>query len=92
MPMNMNRFKAEIIDKANLTARECEVLALICEAKPDKVIASDLGISSRTVHNHIDMIYIKMGLREASINARCAAIVTAVIKGMVRLSAAASSL
>ncbi len=88
----MNEFKAEIIWPNNLTPRESEILALICEAKPDKVIARDLGISSGTVHTHIDTIYLKMDIRKASINARCAAIVSAVIQGMVRLSKNTSGL
>ncbi|MGZ8164101.1 MAG: response regulator transcription factor [Methylobacter sp.] len=79
------KIKAEIIDHANLTQRESEVLALICEAAPDKIIARRLAISISTVNVHIDNIYKKLEVRADCINSRSAAISAAVINGMVRL-------
>lgn len=80
------RVSAEIIDKRDLTDRECQVLALICEGAPDKIIARQLAISIKTVGAHIEHIYLKMQIRRASVNVRCAAIAHAVAHGMIRLS------
>lgn len=43
-----------------LTPRETEILQLLCQAKPYKIIADDLGISVGTVHSHIKAIYRKL--------------------------------
>jgi len=78
--------KAEVIDKKNLTEQESQILALICEGAPDKVIARKLAISIKTVSHHCEHLYFKLQVREASINVRCAVIANAVVRGMVRLS------
>lgn len=78
--------EAKIIDRANLTPKESEVLRLICEGVPDKIIARRLAISIRTVEHHCDHIYDKLAVKTASVNARCAAIATAVARGLVLLS------
>ena len=80
------KIKAEILDQNNLTPRECDVLMLVCEGKADKVIAQQLAISAKTVSCHLDHLYQKLEIREASINARCAAISNSVARGIVRLS------
>jgi DNA-binding NarL/FixJ family response regulator len=82
----MQKVKAEVIDKTFLTPRESQILVLICEAAPDKLIARQLAISISTVHAHMDSIYKKLGVREISINSRCAAIASTVARGMVKLS------
>jgi len=82
----MCEIKAEVIDSDRLTPRECEILALVCEGDVDKAIARKLAISLFTVKRHVQHLYEKLDVREASVNARCAAISTAVARGMVKLS------
>jgi DNA-binding NarL/FixJ family response regulator len=43
----------ESIAKPSLTARQTEVLALIAQGKPNKIIASELNISEATVKAHL---------------------------------------
>jgi len=85
----MDPLKAEVINTGNLTPRECEVLALLCEGQVDKAIARRLAISLYTAKCHLENIYGKLDVREASINARCAAIASAVARGLVRISSTA---
>lgn len=47
----------------SLTAREDDVLALIVDGKPNKVIAQDLSINERTVETHRSNVMGKMGVR-----------------------------
>jgi DNA-binding NarL/FixJ family response regulator len=49
-----------------LTPRETEILQLLCEAKPYKIIADTLGISIGTVHSHIKSIYRKLEVSSQS--------------------------
>lgn len=51
---------------APLTPRETEILQLICQAKPYKIIAADLSISVGTVHTHIKSIYKKLEVNSQS--------------------------
>jgi len=47
---------------AGLTAREADVLGLLAVGLPNKGIAHQLGISSKTVGNHVEHIYTKLGV------------------------------
>jgi HD-GYP domain-containing protein (c-di-GMP phosphodiesterase class II) len=47
---------------AGLTARECEILALLASGLPNKGIARRLAISPKTVGNHVEHIYTKLGV------------------------------
>jgi DNA-binding NarL/FixJ family response regulator len=47
---------------AGLTARESDVLRLLAQGNPNKGIARSLGISPKTVGNHIEHIYTKLGV------------------------------
>lgn len=46
----------------DLTAREREVLALICRGYDDKTIARTLNVAGNTVRNHVARIYAKIGV------------------------------
>jgi len=48
-----------------LSAREREVMSLLLEGKPNKVIAAELGIAMRTVEVHRARVLHKMGVRSA---------------------------
>jgi DNA-binding NarL/FixJ family response regulator len=47
---------------AGLTARESDVLGLLTQGLPNKGIARRLGISPKTVGNHVERIYTKLGV------------------------------
>ena len=46
---------------AGLTAREVEVLQLLARGLPNKAIAERLVIAPKTVANHVEHIYLKIG-------------------------------
>ena len=71
---------ARAADAEGLTPREAEVLALLAEALPNKVIAQRLGISERTAKFHVESILGKLGAES-----RSEAIVIAARRGMVTL-------
>ena len=45
-----------------LSARELEVLGLLCQGRSDKEIAQTLYLSVRTVNSHLSHIYAKLGV------------------------------
>jgi HD-GYP domain-containing protein (c-di-GMP phosphodiesterase class II) len=47
---------------AGLTSRESEVLVLLAQGLPNKGIAQRLGITPKTVSNHVEHIYTKLGV------------------------------
>lgn len=71
------------LDTPGLTERELEVLTMVCEALPDKVIARRLAVSAKTVSTHLEHIYLKLGVRGDAQNVRCAAILAAFDLGLV---------
>jgi PAS domain S-box-containing protein len=50
----------------DLTAREKDVLGLICEGLADKEIAARLNLAPNTVRNHVATMYSKLGLHSRS--------------------------
>jgi len=62
----------------HLTPRELEVLALLCEGLPNKLISRRLGISSATVKCHISRI-----LSELGVSSRLQAVVAAARYGLL---------
>jgi DNA-binding NarL/FixJ family response regulator len=63
---------------AGLTARESDVLGLLAQGMPNKGIARQLGISPKTVGNHVEHIYTKLGVSN-----RAAAAMRAMQHGLV---------
>src|SRR3546814_10887923 len=47
---------------SNLTGRERVALALLCEGRSNAQIAWQLGISEKTVRNHVTNLYRKLGV------------------------------
>lgn len=64
-------------DAPTLTARQLEVLALLCTGRPNKVIARDLGLSENTVRVHVAAIFAQLG-----VNSRSAALLAAQRMGL----------
>src|SRR5829696_5638458 len=65
-------------DGEDLTAREGEVLALIARGMSDKRIAFELGVSEKTVKNHVSHVLAKLGVPD-----RTSAALHAVRSGLV---------
>ena len=65
-----------------LSARECEVLALVVDGCSNQEIADELGITRNTVKNHLRRILAKLGVRN-----RAQAAAYAVSHGLVCLPA-----
>ncbi len=58
----------------NLTSREREILGNVAEGYSNKQIANHLGLSLRTVNNHVGMIFLKLGVNsDTDINGRVTA-------------------
>lgn len=67
-----DRRRAEPRRQVHLTPRQRDVLALLCEGLPNKLICRRLNISSGTVKAHISSI-----LRELGVSSRLQAVVAA---------------
>jgi DNA-binding CsgD family transcriptional regulator len=62
-----------------LTAREREILALICEGRSDPEMSKALQLSQNTVRNHVASLFRKIG-----VNRRSAAVIWARERGITR--------
>ena len=51
---------------ADLTPREREVLALVCQGRSDAEIAAELGLARTTARNHVVSLYRKLGVNRRS--------------------------
>ena len=67
-----NRRRLEPTQRVHLTPRQRDVLALLCEGLPNKLICRRLNISPGTVKAHISSI-----LRELGVSSRLQAVVAA---------------
>lgn len=70
--------RARIGAPGGLTTRESEVLRLLAQGVPNKGIARRLGISPKTVGNHIEHIYAKI-----DVSSRAAATMYAMSRGLL---------
>src|SRR6266508_3306775 len=53
---------ADEVSQEALSARELEVLGLLCQGRADKEIAQTLYLSVRTVNSHVSHVYAKLGV------------------------------
>lgn len=63
-----------------LTAREREVLVLVSQGKSNRRVASSLGISEKTVRNHLSAVFSKVGASD-----RTQAVVMGIRGGIVSI-------
>ena len=54
----------DVIGYFRLSGRESQVVQRMFEGKKQVAIADELGISSHTVHTHIERIYVKLGVHD----------------------------
>jgi DNA-binding NarL/FixJ family response regulator len=71
---------AEGVTRVQLTPRELATLRLMADGKANKEIATELGISDRTVKTHLGHLFEKLGVAS-----RTEAIKVATRRGLVRL-------
>jgi two-component system NarL family response regulator len=72
---------AEGVTRVQLTPRELATLRLIADGKSNKEIASELGISERTVKTHLGHLFEKL-----AVTSRTEAVKIATRRGLVRLN------
>jgi DNA-binding NarL/FixJ family response regulator len=65
--------------RSQLTARELEVLGAAARGLGNKQIASELGMSARTVQTHLTSVFAKLG-----VSSRTEAVLLALRRGWVR--------
>lgn len=63
---NVNSPQLPNVSFTDLTARERDVLGLICEGLADKEIAARLKLAPNTVRNHVAMVYSKLDVHSRS--------------------------
>jgi len=71
---------AERVTRVQLTPRELAALRLMADGKANKEIATDLGISERTVKTHLGHLFEKLG-----VTSRTEAVKVANRRGLVRM-------
>lgn len=66
---NFARSRAMLVERVGLTPRQSEVLGLLLQGKPNKVIARELGLSVETVKDHVAAV-----LRALNVHSRTQAV------------------
>lgn len=77
---DLDRSRAGAARIPSLTPREQEILGMLAEGLPNKVIASRLGISDHTVKTHLEAVFGKLGA-----STRAEAVARAVRAGLLLL-------
>ena len=62
LPGDVDAQHGTAIGDASLTPREVQVLQWLAFGKTDAEIAALLGVSTRTVHKHLEHVYVKLGV------------------------------
>ncbi len=78
VPSHIASRLAERMMRANLTARELEILKMLAKGPTNKEIAQALGISDNTVRNHVNSIIEKLEVSD-----RTEAATTAIQRGLI---------
>jgi len=65
-PPRSGQSPAQAAGIADLTPREREVLALVCQGKSDPEIATELKLARNTVRNHVASLYHKLAVNRRS--------------------------
>ncbi|MBL8331093.1 MAG: response regulator transcription factor [Rubrivivax sp.] len=73
---------AEAPRETTLTERQLQVLQRVCEGQSNKQIARDLGLSERTVKDHLALIFARL-----SVSTRAEAVARAAALGLLSLRA-----
>lgn len=61
--MQSKRDKSTLQRLHNLTARERQIVALVCAGHPNKTIARKLQVGEGTIKTHLHTIYLKLGIQ-----------------------------
>jgi DNA-binding NarL/FixJ family response regulator len=80
LPASVSAALAAQTPRADLSAREVQVLELIVQGQANKQIAYSLGIAEHTVKNHVKSILSKLGVQD-----RTQAATVAIQRGIVHL-------
>jgi len=63
-----------------ITPRESQLLKLLGQAKSNKQIAAELGITEQTVKNKLQLVYLKLGVYN-----RTGAVIKAIKEGLITI-------
>jgi len=80
IPADIGAKLAERLPAGDLSPRELEVLRLLAQGRPNKLIGSELAISEVTVKSHLQSLF-----RKLNVLSRTEAIAVATRKGLLRL-------
>ena len=68
----ITEIRSASLTRLGLTRRESEILVWVAQGKTNGEIASILGVSPRTVHKHMEHIFVKFGVETRTAAARVA--------------------
>ena len=80
LPASISETLDRRMARPELSEREIQVLTLVANGLPNKLIAAELGVAEMTIKVHLSRIFGKLGVQD-----RTSATTTALQKGLVRL-------